>query len=529
MRDPPQSIKRRLLIFGMNLFIVVVYLSVCAVIMRALERPTEDAKIDEGNVEVKYLKESLNLTDDHLEKLEHSGLCDFHQAPNWTMTGALFFTLTVITTIGYGSFAPATQNGRSFTVAFGLIGIGVVGQMLASCASLLRSVVIAALGRRTHRIPEMSARERHMSWVTMWERLCDEEHKIAPEALIPILEHLTGDVADPGIVEHIATQVDPDGTGCLCPASVVRAVSIWHQVEAELPRRVTFREGALTISAAAGWILIWATGFHFIEGWSYREGLWFCFVSMSTIGFGDYVPATHLGRLMSFIFIVPGLGMGAAALGMLWDVFNARRYWMLQRKFQDGSVGSKWLEAHGITQHINDPRRRAVRQARAAITARRMSPAGGATAAIAGIINLDPPPSPRPGGGGMLRGGSLNPGTGAEKGGNDLQSPLLAEKTELKEMNELAVREGSRSPRGGMPARLGTEMAHFSSGIPKTASRDSWQPVPSPRVGGLATNSSVHLNPGARDGLSGSFIPSGSLLSDSRGTRPYVPGTTPVS
>ena len=30
---------------------------------------------------------------------------------------------------------------------------------------------------------------------------------------------------------------------------------------------------------------------------SYGEGLWFCFVSFSTIGFGDYTSVTMIGRI----------------------------------------------------------------------------------------------------------------------------------------------------------------------------------------------------------------------------------------
>eukprot|EP00666_Eupelagonemidae_sp_cell4sb_P013537 gene13537-22202_t len=88
-----------------------------------------------------------------------------------------------------------------------------------------------------------------------------------------------------------------------------------------------------------------------MEGWTYWESVWFCVVTMTTIGFGDFTPNTYVEfyiHSMCFVFIIPGLGLGAAALGTLWDVFEARRYWCLQTGFRKGRMSAKLLEAHGI-------------------------------------------------------------------------------------------------------------------------------------------------------------------------------------
>ena len=38
-------------------------------------------------------------------------------------------------------------------------------------------------------------------------------------------------------------------------------------------------------------ILIPAAIFYAIEGWTYGEGIYYCFVSLTTVGFGDFVPS----------------------------------------------------------------------------------------------------------------------------------------------------------------------------------------------------------------------------------------------
>ena len=72
----------------------------------------------------------------------------------------------------------------------------------------------------------------------------------------------------------------------------------------------------ILISAAlllvAGTIL-----FMFIEGYSIVDSFYFCFITLSTIGYGDFSPATDLGKIVTVIYGIAGLGVIAALISAI--------------------------------------------------------------------------------------------------------------------------------------------------------------------------------------------------------------------
>jgi voltage-gated potassium channel Kch len=59
-------------------------------------------------------------------------------------------------------------------------------------------------------------------------------------------------------------------------------------------------------------IIIIITGtlvYHFVEGWSYIDSLYFSVVTLTTIGYGDFAPQTDEGKLFTILYIVIGIGM----------------------------------------------------------------------------------------------------------------------------------------------------------------------------------------------------------------------------
>jgi hypothetical protein len=90
-------------------------------------------------------------------------------------------------------------------------------------------------------------------------------------------------------------------------------------------------------------ILAFGTIFYsIVEDWSLLDSLYFCVVTLTTIGYGDFAPKTTLGKLVTIFYIFAGIGIIAAFIGTVadrmssegtvWQKFRGRR----QRRHQEG-------------------------------------------------------------------------------------------------------------------------------------------------------------------------------------------------
>lgn len=49
--------------------------------------------------------------------------------------------------------------------------------------------------------------------------------------------------------------------------------------------------------------------YHFTEGLSWIDAIYFCVVTLATVGYGDIVPRTTAGKLFTAVYILSGIGI----------------------------------------------------------------------------------------------------------------------------------------------------------------------------------------------------------------------------
>ena len=68
-----------------------------------------------------------------------------------------------------------------------------------------------------------------------------------------------------------------------------------------------------------GFLAIGATYFAYAEGWHWMDSLYFCVVTLLTVGYGDYVPTSAGAKVFTIVYILVGLSLVATSLGIVFS------------------------------------------------------------------------------------------------------------------------------------------------------------------------------------------------------------------
>ncbi|XP_049337834.1 potassium channel, subfamily K, member 7 [Astyanax mexicanus] len=250
--------------FPVLVFSYVLFILAGGAVFMVLEQPEEDLLVSEvRGLRAGFLQDHPCVEESSLDELVRTVLSagrrgvseeeDQDQEYNFDFTSSLFFVTTFLTTTGYGTTIPLSDEGRVFCMLYCLVGIPLT-LLLLSCL--------------TH-------------------------------ALLPRVTHAP--------IRHLQLY---------CGLSHNRAALLYC--------------GVLAVCTATLFFLLPAAALSLLErDWSFLESLYYCFISLSTIGLGDYLP----GRTQSQA-VRQGLEFATSCylvLGLIVLLVVAESFWQLQQ------------------------------------------------------------------------------------------------------------------------------------------------------------------------------------------------------
>ncbi|XP_035478821.2 potassium channel subfamily K member 13 [Scophthalmus maximus] len=265
---PPSLIpSRETSLFYLLGVLIALYMLAGAAVFSSLERPAElqahqlwENRLRDFSHEHRVSCEDLKHLLSLYEEARTAGIRTKQGRALWDISGAFYFVGTVVSTIGFGMTAPSTLTGKVLLVFYGLLGCSAT--LLFFNLFLERVIMLLSL---------------QICW-------CHRGRSRQSDTA-------EGRASDGNRNEE-------------CKPSVYQVTLILFVA-------------VLLVACGA------ASLYSVMEGWTYFESLYFCFVAFSTVGFGDFVSGQREHHEDTWVYQVANCLLMLLGVCCTYSLFNA--------------------------------------------------------------------------------------------------------------------------------------------------------------------------------------------------------------
>eukprot|EP00095_Tigriopus_kingsejongensis_P009549 maker-scaffold114_size351134-snap-gene-2.15 protein:Tk09549 transcript:maker-scaffold114_size351134-snap-gene-2.15-mRNA-1 annotation:"potassium channel subfamily k member 3-like" len=230
----------------------------------------------------------------------------------WTFTNSLLFTMTTLTLIGYGHIAPTTQSLKIAVILYALIGLPLAMVFLANIGGIMADFITYLYSRGCCR------------WCRVRRKRSELDNEVDTK---PTLKH-----------DKVGTEEYMPTDDVLVPITI-------------------------TLCIMAAYCAFGALIYVSWEQWELMDACYFTFITLSTIGFGDFVPGksfTTSGEsdeslvakmIFTTLYCLLGLALIAMGISLVQESIATKASSMTQQA--DGLSGRDDMDKYILTIHYN--------------------------------------------------------------------------------------------------------------------------------------------------------------------------------
>jgi hypothetical protein len=104
-------------------------------------------------------------------------------------------------------------------------------------------------------------------------------------------------------------------------------------------------QGLAAVGAFLTMLTVGTIGFHYLErDWNWVEAFYFATYTLTTVGYGDYVPSNDASRLCASVYMIFGVTIALAALAVIGSNYMTRREDSIIKKYEEKRAKGKMVD-----------------------------------------------------------------------------------------------------------------------------------------------------------------------------------------